>query len=413
MIVNITMMINALSSSFSASAVDDVLNYAIRFQKPCGFIIVVLDHPQEQQTHIADLTSQLFPLLKKNVRPTDTILRFSHDCWLICLDECDDRLLRWAQYVLQSLLNRHSAQITSPLEGALTLVKSTPLQAQNLSQAMETIEQEVQFAKSSLHRLKMIRSTALNSEEAPAEDSTHFVSFIHRAILDNRLFLAFQPIVKSTSGDLYYYECLARILNEEGKIVPAGQFISGCEKAGLIQLVDQKMQQLAVEELMSDRHLRLAINVSAITATDSTWLNTLKAQITARPDLRDRLMVELTETSVFYDIDESIRFISQLRDLGCKVSIDDFGSGYMSLTYLKSDLVQVVKIDAQFVKNLKQNSNSLYFIRAIMALTQPHGIQCVAEGVEDAESMAILAGEGVNYLQGYYIGKPLPFRKWM
>ena len=405
------MTISTLSSSFSAS-IDDVLNYAARFRKQYGFIVVVLDHMNEEQTYIAKATSQLYPVLKKNVRITDTIIRFSQDSWLICLDDCDDSLLQWTQYILQSVLHRRSVQVLGSLEGALTIVRGSSLQAGPLNQAIKAFEHEIQLAKNSLRRLKMMRSTALGPPEALSGNQANFIPLIHQAILDNRLFLAFQPIVDSNSRQLYYYECLARILDQEGQILPAAAFISQCEKIGLIQLIDQKIQQLAIEELMNDRHLQLAINVSAITASDPQWLHTLKAHMTARPDFRGRLMVELTETSVFQDIDESVQFITQLRDLGCHVSIDDFGAGYMSLIHLKSDLIQTVKIDAQFVKDLKPDSSNIQFIRAIMALTQHHGIKCVAEGIEDAQTATILGQEHVSYLQGYYIGKPSHFRKW-
>jgi len=406
------MTTNTLSSSFSSS-IDDVLNYAARFQRKYGFIVVVLDHMSEQHGHIASLTSRLYPFLRKTVRSTDTVIRFAPDAWLICLDDCDDRLLQWVKYTIQSLINRLQAQLTSPLDGALTFVQGAFLQPNTASQAMKAFENEIQSAKSSLRRLKRIRSTALGSISTTHDSQTDVVPLVHHAILDNRLFLAFQPIVETGSRQLHHYECLARILDERGEILPAAHFISSCEKTGLIHLIDQKVQQLAIEELMTDRQLRLAINVSAVTASDTAWLGALKAQMAARPDLRGRLTLELTETSVFQDIDESIRFITQLRDLGCQVSIDDFGAGYMSLMHLKSDLVQQVKIDAQFVKNLKPESNNIHFIRAIIALTRPQGIRCVAEGVEDVETASILFQENVDYLQGYLIGKPSPFRKWL
>jgi EAL domain-containing protein (putative c-di-GMP-specific phosphodiesterase class I) len=177
-----------------------------------------------------------------------------------------------------------------------------------------------------------------------------------------------------------------------------------------VQLIDQKYS--TIEELMNDRHYAWPL-CFAVTASDAVWLNTLKAQMTARPDLRERLTIELTETSVFQDVDESVQFMTQLQVLGCQVSIDDFGAGYMSLMHLKPDLVQSVKIDAQFVKDLKPKSNNINFIRAIIALTRPQGIKCVAEGVEDAEAASILVQENVDYLQGYHIGKPSPFRPWM
>ena len=404
---------NTRSSSFSPS-IEDVLNYASRFHKKYGFIVVVLDHMSEQHNHIANLTSQLYPFLRKTVRSTDTLVRFTPDAWLVCLDDCDDRLLQWMKYTIQSLLKRLQTQITNPLDGALTVVQGSFLQPNTTVQAMKAFENTLHRAKSSLRRLKTIRSTALGSLGATHDDQAHVIPLVHHAILDNRLFLAFQPIIEmGASGQLHHYECLARILDQKGQILPAAQFIVSCEKTGLIQLVDQKVQQLAIEELMSDRQLRLAINVSAVTASDEAWLATLKAQMTARPDLRDRLMLELTETSVFQDIDESIHFITQLRELGCQVSIDDFGAGYMSLMHLKSNLVQYVKIDAQFVKDLKSKPNNIHFIRAIIALTHSQGIKCIAEGVEDTNAVSVLAQENVDYLQGYLIGKPSPFRKWV
>lgn len=404
------MTINVLSSSFS-QLLDDVINYAARFRKPYGYIIIVLDHIHEQQNHIAQLTSGLQDLLKRNVRTTDTIIRFGQDCWLICLDDCDERLLQLTQYILESALHRRKSQGAS-FEGALTYINGGFIDAVNSVQAIKEIEQTIEVAKSSLRRQKTMRSAALMSTDGTLA-GINYIPIIKDTIFNNRIFIAFQPIIESTTRELHHYECLVRILDKEGKVIPAAHFIPQCEKNGLIQLIDQKIQQLAIEELMNDPHLNLAINVSAITAYDSLWLNTLKAQLTARPDLSRRLMIELTETSVFTNIEESVYFMTQLRELGCSISIDDFGAGYMSLSHIKSDLVQTVKIDAQFVRELTKDSNNIHFIRAITALTHPYGILCVAEGVEDEETATLLCQEGVEYLQGYHIGKPTSFRKWM
>lgn len=404
------MMINALSSTFSAS-LDDVLKYATRFHKQQAFIVVVLDHVYEQQNHIGYLTAQLHPILKRNVRTTDTIIRFSQDSWVICLDDCDERFLHWNQYVIESILYRRKLK-TATFSGVLTSVKSAFLKENNLAQATKAIEQEIDYCKNILHKHKVMHTTAIGFPDS-SNKVMEALPLINQAIIENRLFLAFQPIVDAHSRQLYYYECLARLVDDQGQIVPAAHFIPQCEKSGLIQLIDQKIQQLALEELMNNQHIRLAINVSAITACEHQWLNTLKAQMRARPDLQGRLIIELTETSVFQNMNESIEFMTQLHDLGCPISIDDFGAGYMSLLHLKSDLVQTVKIDAQFVKDLKTDSNNIHFIRAIMALTQPYGIKCVAEGVEDATTANTLAQENVEYLQGYHIGKPSHFRPWI
>lgn len=405
------MAMNTISSSFSAS-LDDVISYAARFRKRNGYVVVVLDHISEQQHHIAQLTSQLYPIIKRNIRATDTLIRFSQDSWVICLDNCDERMLHWTSYVLESILQRCKLHMAN-FEGVLTIVHGAFLETDIRNQAIKTIEQSIELAKNAMRRLKTIRTSSLGQVDNSPDNSINYLPLIHEAILNNRVFIAFQPVVDTDSRQISYYECLARVLDEQGQMLPAYHFIPQCEKSGIIQYIDQKIQQLAIEELMNDRQLRLAINVSAITASDSKWLNTLKAQLTARPDLRGRLIIELTETSVFTDIDESVNFMNELRNLGCPISIDDFGAGYMSLTHIKSDLVQTVKIDAQFVRNLKDDENNIHFIRAIMALTQPYGIRCVAEGVEDEETANILARENVEYLQGYYIGKPSPIRHWV
>jgi EAL domain-containing protein (putative c-di-GMP-specific phosphodiesterase class I) len=404
---------NALSTSFTPPTLNDVIHYASRLRKPCGVIVVAVDHLTSQQGHIERVASQLYLPLRQRCRITDSLIRFSDDCWLICLDDCNDRLLKWTLCCIQRILNRLTTQLGSPLDHALVSAAGILLPQKGVKQSLKIIEQEIQTLKSQLRRLKMIRSTVLGDTTFSPEDQNGFANLIHRAILDNRLFLAFQPILSNKSGQIKYYECLARILDEEGKILTAGEFIPSCEKEGLIPLIDQKIQQLAIEELMSDRHICLAINVSAVTAADLTWLNTLKAQMTARPDIADRLIIELTETSVFHDIEESITFMTQLRNLGCRVSIDDFGAGYMALMHLKSDLVQIVKIDAQYIKNLASEPDNLYFIRAVSALTQHQGIECVAEGVENAETISILAQENIQCLQGYYLGKPSSLRQWM
>ena len=405
------MMTDTFSRTFSSS-IDEVLNYAARFGKRNGFIIVVLDHLSDEQNYIAHLTSHLHPILKRNVRATDTMIRFAQDAWVICLDDCNSNFLEWSEFVLKSVLQRHKCHDPTNNE-TLICVHGTFLNSDTLLQVTREIEHEIEFAKDSLRRLKKMRSTALATNNYPAKGEVNYIPIINQAIMDNRVFIAFQPVVESHSRAHSHYECLARVTDNGGQLIPATLFISQCEKSGLVQLLDQRIQQLAIEELMGNRNLRLAINVSPITASDTTWLNMLKTQISARPDLKGRLMIELTETSVFQDIEESVQFISQLRDLGCPVSIDDFGAGYMSLTHLKSNLIQTVKIDAQFVKKLKTDPHNIHFIRAIIALTLSHGIKCIAEGVEDEETAQILTQEKVEFLQGYHINKPSPIRNWI
>ena len=406
-------MANLAPPPFHLPDLKDIFVSSHRLQQPGGFIIIVVDHMDKRHTHQDSLTAHLYLLLRKNTQPGDPIIRLAPDCWLICLDGCDAHRLKSAQYSLQSLFNRRCNQISSIFEGVLIEVTGAFMPPATARQMRENFDQLIQEAKNRLRRFKMIHSTLLKPPALPISPPLNQAMLPYEGIMGNRLFLAFQPVVDNKAGKLMYYECLARLLDSQGHILGADRFIPACEQNGLISLLDHKVQQLALMELSGNRHLRLAINVSAITAAKPVWLNSLKAQIKARPDLKGRLIIELTETSFFFDVNDSLHFISQLRDLGCHVSIDDFGAGYMSLTHLKPDLVQSVKLDAQFAKGLKGPSPSLHFIRAILALTHPQGIKCVAEGVEDEAAKNILIQENVDYLQGYHIARPSHFRKWV
>jgi EAL domain-containing protein (putative c-di-GMP-specific phosphodiesterase class I) len=126
-----------------------------------------------------------------------------------------------------------------------------------------------------------------------------------------------------------------------------------------------------------------------------------------RRSLTERLTVEITETAVITEIDQTIAFIDTLKELGCRVAIDDFGAGYTSFKNLKLLAIDMVKIDGTFVKNLADNPKDLFFIKALHDLASNLGMVTVAEWVQDQTTVDILRGVGVDLLQGYYCGEPI------
>ena len=131
------------------------------------------------------------------------------------------------------------------------------------------------------------------------------------------------------------------------------------------------------------------------------------------PHIAPRLTVEITETAALHDIEESARFVNVVRNLGCKVAIDDFGAGFTSFRHLKALTVDMVKIDGSFVLNLSRNVDNQLFVRNLMGLASTFGLATVAEFVENAEDADFLLKVGVQYLQGYYFGRPADRRIWM
>jgi EAL domain-containing protein (putative c-di-GMP-specific phosphodiesterase class I) len=215
------------------------------------------------------------------------------------------------------------------------------------------------------------------------------------------------------TGEVDYYECLLRMISEDGRIVAAGAFVAAIEQMGFIRVIDRYVLETAVEQIEKHPGFCLGINISGLTATDRAWLRAVTAMLKDKPEIASRVLVEITETAALHDLEESARFVAALRDLGCRVALDDFGAGFTSLRHLQALAVDTVKIDGSFVRNLTQSEDNQVFLRHLVGLANTLGLQTVAEMVETAEEAAILQREGVAFLQGYYFGKPTLDKPWL
>jgi diguanylate cyclase (GGDEF)-like protein/PAS domain S-box-containing protein len=235
---------------------------------------------------------------------------------------------------------------------------------------------------------------------------------VQQAMREKRLIFTYQPIVAAQTLTVSKYECLIRMKDAKGDIVPAGAFIPVVEQLGMTRLMDRYVLDMTVEELRSDPETVLSLNISGLTATDQSWLRALIAAVKSTPAIAERLIVEITETAALHDIEESARFVNVVRDVGCRVAIDDFGAGFTSFRHLKALTVDLVKIDGSFVRNLANNADQQLFIRNLMGLAGTFGLETVAEFVENEADAKVLIDAGVHYLQGYFYGRPQFERPW-
>jgi len=236
---------------------------------------------------------------------------------------------------------------------------------------------------------------------------------VQRALRDGRLAFAYQPVIDASTGAVDYYECLLRMIAEDGRTVPAGEFVLAIEQLGFIRLIDRYVLERAIEDVAAHPELRLGFNISGFTATDRAWLRGASAILQGRHEIASRLVVEITETAALYDIEESASFVNTLRGLGCRIALDDFGAGFTSLRHLQALAVDTVKIDGSFVRNLAEKSANHVFLRHLVGIAKGLNLVTVAECVETAEEAAMLRHEGVNFLQGYYYGVPTLEKPWI
>lgn len=232
------------------------------------------------------------------------------------------------------------------------------------------------------------------------------------ALNDQRLVFAYQPIVSAQSREPCHYECLLRMRRVDGTVAAAGQFIPAAEQLGLVRLVDRHALEMTVAKLYANPYVTLAVNVSGTTASDPSWLQSFLNYVRANHRVAQRIIVELTETAALHAFEDSARFISNLRELGCRVAIDDFGAGFTSFRNLQMLNVDMVKIDGAYVRGLVSSPDNQIFVRTLVELARNFNLKTVAEWVGSDEEAALLEKFGVDYFQGYHFGEPVLAPDW-
>jgi EAL domain-containing protein (putative c-di-GMP-specific phosphodiesterase class I) len=233
------------------------------------------------------------------------------------------------------------------------------------------------------------------------------------ALNEHRMVFAYQPIVSAKTRRPEYHECLVRLKRRDGTIAAAGEFVPAAETLGLVRLVDRRSLEMAVAQLYAHPEVKLSINVSGTTAGDPSWLQSFINYVRENREVAERMTVELTETAALHAFEDNARFVSRLRDMGCRVAIDDFGAGYTSFRNLHMLRVDTVKIDGSYVKNLSRSPDNQLFVRTLTELAQNFQLETVAEWVGSEEDADLLAKFGVDYFQGYYFGEPSLDPEWM
>lgn len=277
---------------------------------------------------------------------------------------------------------------------------------------MEVIDKAYIALKSSTLYQHNYHDESLDTQSTSMKEM-EMANYLHTAIHENKLRLAYQPIISSKTGLVTHYECLLRLQGNDGSITSAGSLIPVAERMGLIDVIDQMVLEMVVEDLLRSPNVKLAFNVSNLTTNDPDWLDMFVKIIEASPDIGPRMVVEITETAAHRDMSEAAHFVASCQALGCKVALDDFGAGFTSFRQLKSLSCDMIKIDGSFVRDIETNPDNRFFVKTLLDFTHGFGLQAVAEMVETGEAAKILMDLGCDYMQGYYFGKPEIRREWL
>jgi diguanylate cyclase (GGDEF)-like protein/PAS domain S-box-containing protein/excisionase family DNA binding protein len=240
----------------------------------------------------------------------------------------------------------------------------------------------------------------------------HWAKRLRDALDEDRISLFAQPGVRLRDQKSMHHEVLVRLKDDQGAFILPSTFIELAESLSLVQEIDLQV----VEKLLAfmrvnnqlGKKLRYFVNLSRVSISDPHWIKRLMSLLKGSGVDPTQLVFEITETAAMSEIDVTLKFISQLKDIGCRFALDDFGAGFSSFYYLKRFEVDYLKIDGTFIRDLATDEGSRLFVRALNDVARGLSKQVVAEWVESPETLKLLQDMGAQYGQGFMFRKPMP-----
>jgi diguanylate cyclase (GGDEF)-like protein/PAS domain S-box-containing protein len=362
------------------------------------------------------LLKQTSELLQANLGPEDLLARLGGDEFGVLLRDSDGpsalhtaERLRRAVEELKFVWNQRSFCISASIGLASISEEST------VEETLRAADVACYIAKEKgRNRVQVYLPSDAELAERLGEMS--WIQRIRNGLDENRFCLFAQEIraLKTREADQSHIELLLRLRDENGDIVAPHSFMPAAERFGLMPLIDRWVVKKAFELLARRRGSKIttcAINISGTTFGDEGFVDYVRRQLReyqVRPEL---ICFEITESSAIANIPNAKRLIKDLRQLGCHFSLDDFGTGMASFAYLKHLNVDYVKIDGSFVKEILNSDIDRVMVEMIVQVAKVAGKKCIAEFVESEEILDMLRDLGVDYAQGYAIGRPQPFEQ--
>ena len=351
--------------------------------------------------------------LRDRFRATDHVARMGGDEFAVLLPEVTPEAGRAAAYDLLARL--HTGR---PSFGGRALKLTASLGVAGFDGDDATSDEVLAAADLAMYAAKMqgrdrvILYSMGEGEKARGLMRQPWSERIRDALERDRFVLHLQPILDLSNGQVSHGELLLRMKDAQDNLIAPGAFLPVAEREGLIRQIDHWVVRAAIELIADNDFPPIApvgVNLSGDSVAGDPELLELIEHELARTDVNPSCLIfEVTETAAIANMPEASRFASGLTRLGCSLALDDFGTGFGSFYYLKHLPVGYVKLDGEFIHNLPSSPVDAHVVRAIVGVARGLGIKTVAEAVTDDETLTLLRSHGVDFAQGFHVGKPHP-----
>lgn len=361
-----------------------------------------------------EMLRQISSLLQNVIRHRDTLARLGGDEFGVLMEHCslDDahRVATSLQKAIQDYQFSWEGH-TFKVGVSIGLVPITETSS-SLTELLKDADAACYMAKDKgRNRIHVYHSE--DSEIAKRHGEMQWVERIYQALDEDRFCLYAQTIAPLDNSADIHYEFLIRMIDEKGELIPPGAFLPAAERYNLISRIDHWVIEKIFSLLEKNPEFLekinfCSINLSGQSLTDSNILDFITMQLDLSGIDGSKICFEITETAAISNLNNATRFISVLKHLGCQFALDDFGSGLSSFAYLKNLPVDYLKIDGMFVKDIVDDPIDHAMVKSINEIGHVMGMKTIAEFVENDVIKGMLKEIGVNYAQGYGIGKPQP-----
>ena len=359
------------------------------------------------------------------MRDCDTVARMGGDVFVVLATDMGMSTERASQKT-QKIVNKIVAALDAPFTPAMDIALTVSPQAPRFTASMgiclfqgtdTSVEDVMKRAELALRQAKQTGRQGIRYfdplVEAQVRQRSQMETELHAALSSNQLRLHYQPIV-DLQTKVIGYEALVRWQHPSLGLVAPGVFIAIAEQCGLIVPMGEWIIRQACEQLVafqsspSTATVTIAVNLSARQLAQADIAEVIAKIVRTSGAPANRLKLEITESMLLTDIDNTIEKLDALNALGIRFSLDDFGTGYSSLSYLKKLPLSQLKVDQSFVKGLLTDPVDAAIVKTIIQLAKSLGMSVIAEGVELEGQRKVLSDMGCREFQGYLFGKPAP-----